>query len=915
MPDPIKLLRYPLFAFAVFVSINAYSQDRNQFKGKVVDSINHVPIELATVAVMTVKDSTATLFAYVLTDKKGEFIIHNLPVAQNLKLLISVMGYNSYRKFLTLKSKTESIDFGTIGLSNKQLKEITIKDRPPIVIRADTIEFAAEAFKVRPNAVVEDLLKRLPGVEVSADGAITVAGKPVSKVLVDGHQFFSNDPRIATKNLDADMIDKVQVYDDREYDPNHLEADPNVNKIINLKFKKEYKKSVFGKLFAGAGTEDRYETGGLISTMRDTLQVSFLGLSNNLNSTGFSFNDLYTTGGVNRGGGAGIPRAGIPGFGSSGNGIQKLTSGGLNINTDYGKTLKINLTYFYTRTSTTYNSINNVQRLLSDTDLVTNTKNFRIAYDNRQNISSDIKWHPTDANQFSYSPSFSFSSNNSSSNNIGNTISNFIPVINQALTTDQNQNSNPSFQQQFTYNHKFKTGGQFINIANSIRINSTNGADYNVNSLTSYTNLVPSYLLNRYTNSASKSADITTTAGYGYTFSNKLSASITAGDTYQHQVNNTFAYNLDTLNKQYDLLVVDLSSALTRNIWTENINPAIIYKISKTVSLNAGFNANEYHVTDDFGRGTPRVYRHYFDVDPIANLNIGKYNISYNHGFSLPNIGDLIPYSVVFSPLSSVTGNPNLQPATKNNFSAGYRNYLPKSQLNLNFGVGALFEQNTVFRQRTLNQAGVETSMPINMNGRYNINGGGGIFKNFKKKNDKQFGLNISATLSKSHGFFELNGLNGYQDTYIGSFVSNFDFQWDDKISFNAGYNATYRGYKYTGVNFDNATDWVHSANSHFIFYFSKTTSIEGNYNYVYKPLVSPGFQKSTNLLSMNIAHTFLTDKAQIKLTCYDILNQNINSTRIISENVITDNQSEIVRRYFLLTLQYKFNHRFGKKR
>jgi hypothetical protein len=308
----------------LLMSFSALAQNKAIIKGKVIDSASKAPLELATIAVLDMRDTIASLISYTTSDKKGEFTLHNMQADIPIKMLITFVSYKPYRKSFTLK-KGETFDLGTIHLSPQQLNEVVvIGERPPIVIRKDTIEFNTEAFKTRPNALVEDLLKKLPGVQINADGFVLFNGKGVEKVLVDGHEYFMNDTRIATKNLNADMIDKVQVYDDRDNDPNHLVPDVDVKKIINLKFKKAYKKSIFGKVYAGAGTEDRYTASGLINMFKDTLQVSLLGMANNLNNTGFSFNDLYTLGGANRGGGSILYRGG---FGFAGpSGIQKIIS-------------------------------------------------------------------------------------------------------------------------------------------------------------------------------------------------------------------------------------------------------------------------------------------------------------------------------------------------------------------------------------------------------------------------------------------------------------------------------------------------------------------------------------------------------------------------------------------------------------
>ncbi|PWK72472.1 carboxypeptidase-like protein [Mucilaginibacter oryzae] len=305
---------------------SAYAQNRAIIKGKVIDSVSKQPLELSTVAMVDVADSS--LIAYTLSKKNGTFELLRLPAEKPVKLVISFAGYKSYIRRFNFKM-AEVVDIGEISLNSKMLNEVVVRaERTPVKIKKDTIEFDAAAFKTRPNAALEELLKKLPGVQIDGDGTITVNGKDVSKLLIDGKQFFGNDPKIATKNLDAEIVAQIQVYDDRENDPDHLISETKVPKIINIKLKKAIKRSIFGKVFAGAGSRNRYETGGLFNMFRDTLQLSLIGLSNNLNHTGFSNQEIYSEGGFDRSGGNTLFN-GRQNFGRSWGGIEKITSGAL----------------------------------------------------------------------------------------------------------------------------------------------------------------------------------------------------------------------------------------------------------------------------------------------------------------------------------------------------------------------------------------------------------------------------------------------------------------------------------------------------------------------------------------------------------------------------------------------------------
>jgi hypothetical protein len=903
MPYIKTLLPFTL----LLIAFNTMAQNRAIIKGKVIDSATKSPLELATIAVLDMRDTTSSLISYTTSDKKGDFALHNMQADIRVKILITFVSYRPYRKTFTLK-KGETFDLGTIRLNPQLLNEVVVMgERPPIVIRKDTIEFNTEAFKTRPNALVEDLLKKLPGIQVDAAGFVLFNGKKVEKILVDGHEFFINDPRIATKNLNADMIDKVQVYDDRDNDPNHLVPDIDVNKIINLKFKKAYKKSIFGKVAAGAGTEDRYTASGLINMFKDTLQVSLLGMANNLNNTGFSFNDLYTLGGVNRGGGSILSRGSF-GYAAP-SGIQKIISSGVNINTDYGKKLKINLVYFYSRTNNLFNSLTNRQQLTGDTDFTTNSNTSRTSISNSHNLNAEVRIQPNPATQITYAPAFSYTDNQANSNTTGSSFSNFIPQVSQANSIDNNSNNTAQFSQSFTYNYQYKKQGESISISHSLQISPNNGNDFNISDLKSFTTGLTSYDLNRFANSINRNNDFNVGAGFNYPFSKKLAGSIGVTEDYAHNVNNTITYDFDTATGLYDSFLQTLSSNLTRNQYSQSINPGLRYNFKQGYTLSANVNTQVLQVDNQFDRNLPDINQNFVEFLPNINLQLSKFNIGYSKGFTLPNIGDMIPYTVVFSPLYQVTGNPNLKPTTRDNYTFRYGNFKAQSQTSMNFGGSVNVERNTIFRERTLNAVGAETSTPINMDGRYSVFINGSLNKRFKKHNGFTFSEFTNLSVNNSRGFFEINHQDGFQYTYGINLQQQVTLNWKDIIDITQNYTFNTAIVNYTGVNYSSQTNTTHYFDTHFNVFWPKNINIEGTYTYSYNSIVSPGFQKSANLVNLSIAHPLLKhDRGEIKLTCYDIFDQAISSRRTINENIINDTQSQVLRRYFLLTLQFRFN-------
>ena len=282
-------------------------------KGTVIDSLSRRSLESSSVAVYLAKDSS--LVNYALTTRKGEFTIEDVPVSTPCTLVITNRGYESFSMAVSLAPDARVLVLDTILLvkSFNELKAVTVTAlRPPVSVKPDTLEFNVSSFKTMPNAMVEDLLKQLPGVEVDKDGNITINGKKVSKLMVDGREFFGGDPKIALKNLPKDIIDKLQVVDNKTKEARfNKTSDGNEDLAINLTLKKEAQKGWFGRVSAGYGTNDRYEGGGMVNFFNGSKQFSIIGNANNTNRGSISGGDfnISTSRSTLDGGGGGLTRA------------------------------------------------------------------------------------------------------------------------------------------------------------------------------------------------------------------------------------------------------------------------------------------------------------------------------------------------------------------------------------------------------------------------------------------------------------------------------------------------------------------------------------------------------------------------------------------------------------------------------
>ncbi|MFI5133518.1 MAG: carboxypeptidase regulatory-like domain-containing protein [Chitinophagales bacterium] len=249
-----------LFVITLFFSAFARAQKADgSIKGKLVDTAAKQSLSDATVSVLNAKDSSLTTFT--LSNKQGAFEIKGLE-AGTYHLLVTYQGYVTLKKFVSITATSKLIDLGEVKMQKdyKMLGEVVVTSEAPVEIKEDTVQFNTSAFKTKPNATVEDLLKKLPGVEVDKDGNVKSQGEQIQKVYVNGKEFFGNDPKLATKNLTADMVESVQVFDDMSDQAKFTKIDDgSKQKAINLKLKKDKNKGIFGRALAAYGDQGRYE--------------------------------------------------------------------------------------------------------------------------------------------------------------------------------------------------------------------------------------------------------------------------------------------------------------------------------------------------------------------------------------------------------------------------------------------------------------------------------------------------------------------------------------------------------------------------------------------------------------------------------------------------------------------------------
>ena len=424
-----------LFAASVRISAADVS-------GTLVSGTHQSPLSGASVRLMR-DNADSTFVAATSAGRDGSFRLGGVARGKYL-VSFSFLGYETLTRRVTMADK--NIDMGRVTMAESSilLQETTVVGvKTEIVVKEDTIEYNADSYRTQPNAVVEDLLKRLPGVEVDSEGKITANGKEITKILVDGEEFFSDDPKVATKNLPVNIVDKLQVID-RKSDLARLTGvdDGEDETVINLTVKKGMKNGWFGNATAGYGTDDRYSGNFMVNYFKDKNQFSILGSANNTNEMGF------TDRGASR----------FTRFGGR-NGISTTQSIGVNFAVGTEEKLRVGGDVFYSHSDRDSRNSSNRQYLFPDsTSYYDEAGSSR---DRGHNISGNfrLKWEIDSFSTFEFRPRFSVSFSDSESADSSATRAGDAArsLVNRSLSNKLNDGTSYEMSGRIVFNHKFRS--------------------------------------------------------------------------------------------------------------------------------------------------------------------------------------------------------------------------------------------------------------------------------------------------------------------------------------------------------------------------------------------------------------------------------------------------------------------------
>lgn len=940
-----KMQKWLLLISVLVVCLSTKAQTYH-VQGYVYAQADSTVVPGALVKITSLSDTTKTIGT--ATDDNGYFEIGHLSNGM-YRAAISGMSLAPFSKVFKVENADKNLGKVYLSSDDKLLKAVEIvENQVRVEIKDDTTEYNAKAFKTNPDATAEDLVKKMPGI-TSENGTIKSNGEEIKKVTVDGKNFFGDDASMALKNLPADAVDKVQVFDGLS-DQGAFSSfdDGNSQKQMNIVTRAGMNKSVFGKVYAGYGylNSSRYNGGATINWFDGNRRISLLAMSNNINEQNFSMQDIVGmtggSGGGRGGGGMGRPMGGggrnnmmsnsPAGSFMVGNsdGISTSHAIGTNYTDVVGKKKNVRLTgsyFFNASTNVTQKEVTRQYFNRGDSSITynettsSNTKNFN----HRLNLK--IEYAIDTSNSLIISPRFSWQQNlpGSTVNGI-NTIGKS-EFLSSSLTGSSSKNTGYNASTDVLFQHKFKSAWRTF----SANLSFTASNRFNNSSLLSqnqFSAIADTVELNQNGQTASQNYTTSATINYTEPIGENGIMLFTYNPSYSKSLSNKKTYNYNQNTGEYDVTDTALTNQFNNEYMTQKAGFNYKYREGKVV-VTFGANGQYALLTgEQLIPNTFRITKSFLNVLPIASFNYkfsttSSFRLNYRTFTTAPSVQQLQNVVDNSNPLLLSTGNPDLQQSFTHSVFARYNiTNVKKAQSFFLFSSFNIMQNNisntTIIATKdtsingTLLPSGSQLSIPVNINGNMTAN----AFATYSfpvKKMKSNWSFNVGVSYNRNPSF--INGTKNISNTIAPNVGTNLSSNISDKIDFTISYNASYNVVRNSLQRQSNNNFFNHNANVRFNWMFWKGFVFNTTFTNTLYSGISQGFNQNVILWNAALGYKFLKDKSlDIRVSVNDILNQNRAVNRSVTETYIEDTKSVILQRYFMVTLTYNLKQMLSQK-
>lgn len=898
----MNLLKYTMVVVAFFMMEPIFGQI--YIRGKVCDTANQT-IQSMTIALYQTSDSSITDFT--LSSRKGDFEL-KLLFAAKLPGFVVFSGSEYEDKIISLK-EFKNYDFGKVVLTKKitTLADVTVRSIMPVRIKNDTIEFNASFFKTGHNAVVEDLLRRLPGVEVDIKGNIFLNGKRVNKLMIDGKDFFGSEPLVATRNLPAEIVDKLQIMDNKDDNPDGLASQGSVGKAINIELKKTVKGGEFGKAHLGAGSIDRFEAGVLANKFRDTTQLSLIGFANNLNKSSFTFSEIRSLAGFNRGGLStlsnskrGLAVNGVS-FGGVANGLETTGGVGVNFNTIFRK-LTMNIQLFHSANTIKGYSTTKIEQNAGDSALLSSIQSNNKTNNANSRIAITLRGKVDQQTDFYISPWIAFTKVTEFSDKRTESFYDTETLNTSILHTDS-RSSATGAGNVFTITKKYKKLGKLLSVNSILSLSSgTIPRDLEFQNIFYIPDVIVDSSKGR-RKYRIKSLAFHNSTNYQFPFSKKVFSILGMQASFIHNRNSIDASLWNPDQHEYTTPVDSLIGMVRQQVLSLQPSAGVKLLIPfGSITSRVGYEIQFSRI----GTSASVMHERRNYIIPKLDINYQNYNLSYAGAVLQPANNDLNTVADNIDPLFVVKGNASLRPMYQHQATFS-RFYQLKKRLTLDIYSNVSIIRNNIIYNRSYADNGIQTISPVNAATLANTTIGVGFTKS-RKLREGTLSLKVSPEVSLVNTQISVNEILSDLRRRSLSVTVEPTLSIPDRILLTAAQRFNFIKAEYELLQFPNFSYTQSTTELNISYWLTKSFIISSDMTMYSNSNIPQGLSGQYALLNGSILWKWTRPNISAKLACYDILNRNTNLSRVLQDNFIRTTELQVLKRFFLLSVIYNFN-------
>ncbi len=877
-----------------------------------IDSLTRTPVEFATVSLT--KDGETLPLKYALTDASGWAEITGIPEG-TYTVKAEYMGYNPFIKNIS-SSGARLVDLGRVPLREQvnALDAVVVSALGnPVTVKKDTIEYNASSFKTTDADMLEQLLRKLPGIEIDLEGNITANGKVIDKIMIDGKTFFLDDPQLATKNLPARIIDKVKVVDRKSEQARFTGIDDGEEEtVIDLSIRPGMMNGWFGNMTGGYGTDDRFQFTGMVGNFTSKSQLSLLANANNTNNRGF----FDIAGSMMRSmrnsiGGRGGVRVGGSMMNWGGNGITTSWMGGLNGSTESdNKKFKISGSYLYSGSETVTESDKFRQNFLKDSSFNYTQKNYSDNNSNGHRAGVELEYKFSELTSVLFRPKANLNYGDFLERNEYETEGSSGAAINDGLSESFGSNNSQNLGGDLLFRQKFnKTGRTF-----SFNINYGYGNNeidaYNKSTTHLFGEFPSTEIVNQKYNVKQLNYNLGGRATYTEPLGNNFFMELAYSYNFRKNNSDKVSFNYNNLTGKYDKLDSVYSNTF-ENTFINQRAEMNIRKVGEKYSYSVGVNVQPSITKSTGDRDINRSVVNYspsalFEYEPSESESM---RVRYRGITNQPSINQLQPVPDNSNPLYVPLGNPDLIPEFEHNVELRYRKSEREKFKTLEIRAEGRYTLDKIVNKTWYESGGIQYSMPVNEQGVYSF--WGNVMYSIPIAKSK-FYISSNTRGGFNKGVNYSNNLKNKTSTLSVSESLKLTFR-GEKLEAGAGGAASYSYAWYTIEQQSKPATWSNSVNAYINWTIQGGFNLTTDFDYRFYLGYNSGYNDPAKIWNAEISKLILKNSATIRLKVYDILNQSRNISRTTTDNYIEDVSTNTLRQYFLLSFTWRFGS-FGDK-